>query len=144
MLRRRHFIASLALAGLTSACVAPEPVSTDIALSITGAGNMNGGAPAQVKVYYLSNANQFQSSDFFTVFDTPESLGSDLIEVSTFSLVPGRTVTDSKNFVQPPAAIGVVAAFRDINGQFLAVKPLVPNVPNPVAVTLSGNSVVLR
>ena len=66
------------------------------------------------------------------------------MEVSAFSLVPGRNVTDSKRFLQPPAAIGVVAAFRDINGRFLAVKPLVADTLNPVAVTLSGNSVLIR
>ncbi len=147
MLSRRHLIAA-ALAHLTlAACAGPAagPASTDVALSITGAADMNGGAPAQVKIYYLSDTNQFSSADFFTVFDAPEAtLGDALMKVQTFGLAPGRTVTDAQSFAQAPDAVGVVAAFRDINGQFLAVKPLVPGVPNPVTVTLAGNRVDIR
>ena len=144
MIPRRSLIAAFAALTLNAACSAPAPLSTGVALSISGASDMNGGAPAQVKVFYLSNANQFRSADFFSVFDTPETLGTDLVEVNTFSLAPGRTVTDAKSFAQAPAAIGVVAAFRDINGRFLAVKPLTPNAPNGVSVILTGNSVILR
>ncbi len=145
MLTRRHLIAA-ALAQLTlSACSVSGPASTDVALSITGSTDMNGGAPAQVKVYYLKGTSQFRSADFFTVFDAPEAtLGDALVQVQTFGLAPGRTVTDAKSFAEAPSAVGVVAAFRDINGQFLAVKPLTPGVPNPVTVTLSGNRVVIR
>lgn len=118
---------------------------TSAQISITGAANMNGGAPARVKVYYLNATATFQSSDFFAVFDAPEqTLGSDLIAVEEFQLAPGRNVSDLKGFEVPPAAIGVVAAFRNIDGQFLAIKPIVPNSPNTVQVTLTGNTVSIQ
>lgn len=142
--RTTIFVIALALAALVG-CTERGPAPTTVALSITGAVDMNGGTPAQVKVYYLNDAATFGSADFFAVFEAPEAtLGVDLVSVSPFGLAPGRTVTDARSFASPPAAIGVVAAFRDINGTFLAVRPLVPNAPNPVQVTLTGNRVVIR
>jgi type VI secretion system protein VasD len=118
---------------------------TSAQINITGAADMNGGTPARVKVYYLNSTAAFQSADFFAVFDRPEeTLGADLIAVEEFQLAPGRNISELKGFEVPPAAIGVVAAFRDINGQFLAVKPVIPNSQNPVQVTLSGNTVTIR
>jgi type VI secretion system protein VasD len=107
---------------------------------------MNGGAPAQVKVYYLASPTAFGSGDFFALFDTPEAtLGSDLIAVDDFQLAPDRTVTNRRGFDRDPAAIGVVAAFREIDGAtFKAVRALTQNAENPVRVTLSGNSVSIQ
>lgn len=142
--RRRLLTTALAFKGLAG-CTAQSPAPTAVALSITGGADMNGGAPAEVKVYYLADASAFRAADFFAVFETPEAtLGDDLLSLSQFGLAPGRIVTDSQSFASPPAAIGVVAAFRDINGAFLATHPLVPNAPNPVQVTLTGNRVVIR
>lgn len=143
MLTRRFAILSLLALGACSS--APTIAPTTVQLGILGAPNMNGGAPARVKVYYLTESATFQSSDFFALFDAPEAtLGSDLVSVSEFQLAPGRSVTDAQSFATAPTSIGVVAAFRDIDGRFLAVKPLVPATANPVQVTLSGNSVSLR
>lgn len=147
MLIKRTFLAT-ATAFCLVGCGASGPADTTVAMSISGAADMNGGAPAQVKVYYLSDASAFQNADFFAVFNQPEAtLGEALISVDTFQLTPGNTVTDAQSFpaaAPTPTAIGVVAAFRDINGAFLKVKPLAPNAPNPVQVTLSGNTVTLR
>lgn len=142
--RTTLLVIAMALAALAG-CADRGPAPTTVALSITGAADMNGGAPAQVKVYYLNDTAAFGSADFFAVFEEPEAtLGSDLVAVSPFSLAPGRTVNDAQSFISPPAAVGVVAAFRDINGTFLAVRPLVPNAPNPVQVTLTGDRVAIR
>lgn len=130
---------------LAACSTAPTVTPTSVGLTISGAPGMNGGAPAQVKVFYLKDAGTFRASDFFALFDAPEAtLGSDLVSVSEFQLAPGRTVTDSRSFAEAPAHIGIVAAFRDINGRFLAVRPLAPATLNPVSVTLDGNSVTLR
>ncbi|WP_299654851.1 type VI secretion system lipoprotein TssJ [uncultured Tateyamaria sp.] len=145
MFNRIAFLVCAMALSILAGCAEQGPAPTTVTLSITGAADMNGGAPAQVKVYYLNDTERFRSSDFFAVFEQPEAtLGADLVSVSPFSLAPGRTVADTKSFATPPAAIGVVAAFRDINGAFLAVRTLVPNAPNPVQVTLTGNRVVIR
>ena len=87
-----------------SACVTtPEPASTGVELNITGAADMNGGLPTQVKVYYLASDASFRSGDFFALFNEPEAtLGSDLVAVDDFQLVPGRNVGDSRSFAQAP------------------------------------------
>lgn len=128
-----------------SACAPQRPAPTTVQLGINGAANMNGGAPAQVKVYYLNDAAAFRSADFFAVFGEPEAtLGDDLVAVDTYQLAPGRRVTDTKSLTTPASAVGVVAAFRDVNGRFLTVKRLAPNTLNPVQVTLSGNTVTVQ
>lgn len=143
MLTRRFVIAAGLAHPLLTAC-AGGPAETTVDLAITGAADMNGGAPAQVKVYYLNDASAFRSADFFTVFNTPEAaLGEALVQVNEFSLIPGRKVSDRRSFLQAPRAVGIVAAFRNINGPFLDAKPLVPGAANTVAVTLSGNRVVI-
>lgn len=149
MLTKRTFLATAAAVALFG-CGASGPAETIVNLSMTGAADMNDGAPAQAKVYYLTDATAFRSADFFAVFNQPEAtLGDALIKVETYQLTPGGTVTDTQSFpaaapTSTPTAIGVVAAFRDINGAFLQVRPLAPNVPNTVQVTLSGNTVTLR
>ncbi|MEJ8472482.1 type VI secretion system lipoprotein TssJ [Roseibium algae] len=131
---------------LLSGCVSTAPSPTTVDLAISGAANMNGGAPAKVKVFYLTSAATFNSSDFFTLFNTPQaSLGTDLIAVDEFQLAPGRTVTDTRSINGTPSAIGVVAAFRDIDGaRFKAVRTIIPNSENRIRVTVSGTTVSIR
>lgn len=133
------------LTGCGSAPPSP-PAPTTVDLAISGAADMNGGAPAKVKVYYLASPATFGSSDFFALFNTPETtLGADLAAVDEFQLVPGRTVTDSRSFNGTAGAIGVVAAFRDIDGaQFRAVRRLTPNAVNRIRVSLSGTTVSIQ
>lgn len=144
-LRKLTVVALLALSACGAAPQADAPTQTSVQLGITGGANMNGGAPAKVKVYYLNDTTAFARADFFSLFDQPqETLGDDLIAVDEFQLAPGRNVTDAKTFATAPAAMGVVAAFRDINGRFSASKRLIPNTTNPAQITLSGNSVTIR
>lgn len=142
---RSLFAAALSILVL-SGCVSGGPSPTTVDLAITGAANMNGGAPAKVKVYYLASPATFQSSDFFSLFNSAEAtLGTDLIAVDEFQLAPGRTQSDVRSVNGTPTAIGVVAAFRDIDGaRFKAVKSLVPNADNRVRVTVSGTTVSVR
>lgn len=123
-------------------CVASGPATTTVQLSIAGTDDMNGGAPAKVKVYYLASSGTFRTSDFFAVFNSPQAtLGSDLIAVDEFQLAPGRIVNNTRSFPTAPAAIGVVGAFRDINGaKFLDVRPF----NNNIRIVVSGKSVSIR
>ena len=140
--------ALVALFGLMTlaGCVSGGPSPTSVDLAISGAANMNGGAPAKVKVYYLASPATFQSADFFALFNNPEAtLGTDLIAVDEFQLAPGRTVADTRIVNGNPTAIGVVGAFRDIDrAKFKGVKRLVPNSENRVRATLSGTTVSVR
>ncbi|MTH98019.1 type VI secretion system lipoprotein TssJ [Roseibium sp. RKSG952] len=127
-------------------CVSTSPSPTTVDLAITGSANMNGGAPAKVKVYYLASTAEFGSADFFTLFNTPEAaLGGSLVAMDEFQLAPGRTVTGIRSVNGTPTAVGVVAAFRDIdNARFKSVRSLKPNAANRVRVTVLGNSVSVQ
>lgn len=137
-------LAALALA----ACAAPEPPAPTVAtLTLTGAADMNGGLPAQAKVYYLRSAAAFETADFFALFDAPEAtLAADLVAVESHLLAPGRTLTETRGFdaAAGPVALGVVAAFRDISGPgWKASIPLSPGAATAAAATLGASSVAL-
>ncbi|QPH54097.1 type VI secretion system lipoprotein TssJ [Pontivivens ytuae] len=140
-----RFTAALVLT-LAACAPVPEPApTTQVALTIAAAPDMNGGLPAQAKVYYLAAPGTFGASDFFAVFQEPEAtLGAELMDVDEVQLAPGGTFTDLRSFDTPPGAIGVVVAFRDIGGAFLDVQPLAPNASNVVEISVSGNTVVIR
>lgn len=146
---RRAALVGIA-AGAVSACSPPPPpppppAPTAVALTIVGAPDMNGQRPAKVKVFYLASAATFGSADFFALFDQPDAtLGADLLASDEYTLAPGRTLQDAKQFATPPAAIGIVAGFRNVDGPgWRAITALVPNAPNPIAVSLSGNTVTI-
>ena len=151
MTMNRRLVLGALVAGTLAACAPPPPpppkppAPTTVALAITGDADMNGARPAQVKVYYLASTARFGSTDFFALFDTPEAaLGADLLASDVYPIAPGRIVQDAKQFATPPAAIGIVAGFRDVGGPgWRAVAPLTPNAPNPVNVRLSGNTVTI-
>lgn len=147
MFKLFSLIAAFCLSLTLSGCIStPEPPSTGVALNISASADMNGGLPTQVKVYYLTSDASFRSGDFFALFNEPEAtLGSDLVAVDDFQLAPGRSVSDSRSFAQAPGAIGVVAAFRDIDGsRFLASRALIPDSPNAVSVSIGANTVSIR
>lgn len=132
--------ALLALAG----CNGPSPTTVNI--TAAGAANMNGGAPAKVKVYYLKSAGGFTSQDFFALFNEAEAtLGDSLLGTDDLQLAPGRTVNKSRSLATEPTAVGVVAAFRNIDGsRFSAVRRISPGQENNLKLVVSGNSVSLR
>lgn len=147
-MRTRFWKIAAVLTLALSACAEPPPPPpppTTVALSVAGGADMNGGAPAKVKVYYLSSTAKFNAADFFAVFGEPEAtLGADLIAVDEYLLAPGKSVADAKSFDVKPVAVGVIGAFRDV-GQpgWRAVKPIVANAENPISVALSGNTVTV-
>ncbi|MEM6973783.1 MAG: type VI secretion system lipoprotein TssJ [Pseudomonadota bacterium] len=146
--RRTALWLALASAGVLAACGPPDPPEpTTVALTLTGTAAMNGGAPAAVRVYYLNATANFESGDFFPLFEDPDgTLGQDLAASDRYLLSPGANVQDNKLF-QPatsPAAIGVIAGFRNIDQPgWRAVMPLAQNVPNAVTITLDQNTVTI-
>ena len=139
-------IAALGALLLAAACATPPPPPTTVDLNVAADATSNGGAPVQVKVYYLSSAANFNAGDFFALFNEPQAtLGADLMQVDTYLLQAGETKMDAKSFDLAPAAVGVIAAFRSVDQPgWRASKPLAPNAPNPVVVTISGQSVAIQ
>ena len=124
----------------------PPPPPTSVTLTLAASPGMNGGLPAQVKVYWLRSAQRFEGADFFALFGEPEAtLGPDLVAVDVHLLAPGETVEAVKTFDRPaatPAVVGVVAGFRDVDRPgWSATAPLTPHAPNARAVTLGPAAV---
>jgi len=134
----------IALAALMlSACGAeppPPPAPTTVALSVEGRADMNGGAPARVKVYYLNSDAAFRNADFFSLFEDPQAaLGPDLVAVDEYLLTPGGSEEAAKSFDAAVPFIGAVAGLRDIDRPgWKATSPLEPRAPNPIRLTLDG------
>jgi type VI secretion system protein VasD len=130
--------AALALA--LSACAEPPPSPTTVALRIDATEQMNQGAPARIKVYYLTSDANFEAADFFSLFEEPgATLGQDLVTVDEYLLAPGETVEDVKSFDMAVPHVGVVAGLRDIDSPgWKATGDLAPRAPNPIVLTLSG------
>ncbi|MEM9048522.1 MAG: type VI secretion system lipoprotein TssJ [Pseudomonadota bacterium] len=144
------WLASLAavtmLAALGSCADAPAPPApTTVALNVTTDPTTNGGLPARVQVYYLASVASFQGGDYFALADDAQTtLGADLVSLDEYLMIAGSAQTDAKSFDQQVTHIGVVVGFREIaTAAWRATMPLSPNAPNPVAITVVGNTVTI-
>jgi type VI secretion system protein VasD len=137
--------AAAALLLAVAACGTPPPAPTTVALTITGAADMNGGAPAKVQVLYLASAAGFQTADYFALADNAAAaLGADLVAADAYLVNPGGQQQDAKSFDRPVTHVGVVVGFRDIGtAAWRAVAPLTPNAPNTVTVAVAAASVTI-
>lgn len=136
-------LAALAALLLAAGCAEPPPpppAPTTVALEIEGGADMNGGAPARVKVYYLNSDAAFKNADFFALFDQPEAtLGADLVAVDEYLLTPGGSESAAKSFDAAVPFIGAVAGLREIDRPgWKASAALTPRAPNPMTLTLDG------
>ncbi len=134
---------ALALALALAACAEPPPAPTTVALTITGGPEMNGGAPARIRVYYLNSDANFIAADFFALYDEGEAtLGQDLVTIDEYLLAPGETLTDEKVFDAAVPHMGVVAGLRDIDRPgWKATQDLAPRAPNAIGLTVTGEGV---
>ncbi|MEL6233025.1 MAG: type VI secretion system lipoprotein TssJ [Pseudomonadota bacterium] len=139
--------AALVFLAVLGACAEPPapPAPTTVALSVTTDASANSGLPSRVQVYYLSSVASFQGGDYFALADDAQTtLGADLVAVDEYLMIAGTSETASKSFDQQVTHIGVVVGFREIGtAAWRATLPLTANAPNPVAVTVSGNTVTL-
>src|SRR5262249_11320020 len=114
-------LASLACAAL-SGCggVSAPPAPTVAALTMTAAADANpdaagNGAPVAVRVYQLASTAAFEQADFFQLYNNEQVvLGADLVGRDEVTIAPGGTQQLVKELKPGVTAIGVVAAFRDI------------------------------
>ncbi|MGF1446260.1 MAG: type VI secretion system lipoprotein TssJ [Pikeienuella sp.] len=135
----------LALALALSACAEPPPPPqpTTVALQITGEEGMNGGAPARIKVYYLTADANFIASDFFALWEEGGgTLGADLVTIDEYLVAPGASIEDAKTFDAAVPHMGVVAGLRDIdNPGWKATQDLSPRAPNAIGLTVTSEGV---
>ncbi len=143
--RRTRLAAALALGALALAACGGPPPPTTVTLALTGSADMNGSAPAKVRVVYLGSQARFSTADYFVLAEGAEAaLGPDLIAVDDYLLSPGQSIRDARSFDQPVTHVGVVAGYRDIGrAGWRGAAPLVPRTANTVTATVGGSAVAV-
>jgi type VI secretion system protein VasD len=141
-------LAYATLAGCGGASAPPPP--TVAALTMTAAADANpdpGGAaaPVTVRIYQLASTAAFEQADFFQLYNNDQTvLGADLLGRDEVTITPGGTQQLVKELKPGVTAIGVVAAFRDIqhaNWRATAAPPA--NKTTAIAVSIQGLNVTV-
>jgi len=127
----------------------PDPTSIDLILTASPAVNpdRNGRAsPVLVRVYELRSAGTFETADFFALLEQDQVvLGGELVNRWEFQLDPGETTSLEANLQGFSGALGIMAAYRDIEqAQWRAVKPLEINQENQLTAMVGRLEVSLE
>jgi type VI secretion system protein VasD len=89
-------------------------------------------SPVVVRVYELKSAAAFSTADFFSLFEKEgETLGGELVGREEFQLSPGETRPYQRQLQPDTKFIGVVAAFRDLEGSRWRQTAPVPGKRSP-------------
>jgi type VI secretion system protein VasD len=143
-------LASLACSALIGCGGPPPPPPTIAALTMKAAADINpdtGGnaAPVTVRVYQLASTAAFDQADFFQLYNNDQAvLGADMLGRDELTLTPGGTQQLVKELKPGVTAIGVVAAFRDIQHATWRATTVPPaNKTTAIAVTIQGLNVTV-
>ncbi|RZL61414.1 MAG: type VI secretion system lipoprotein TssJ [Variovorax sp.] len=119
---RRALLACGLLTGaaLMAGC-ATKPVVTPVALTLAAGADVNPDArgrasPLTVRVYALKTPGAFESADFFSLFEKDQAtLGAEMVLREEALLRPGERKQLALTLPADAKAIGVMAAFRDLD-----------------------------
>jgi len=144
-------IASVAYAVLAGCGGAPPPPPPTVAaLTITASADANpdgsgNGAPVAVRIYQLAGTAAFDQADFFQLYNNDQALlGADLLGRDEVTIAPGASQPLVKEMKSGATAIGVVAAFRDIQHANWRAKTVPPaNKTTAITVTVQGLNVTV-
>jgi len=109
---------------LVAACGSPPPpppVTTPVQLTFVATAEINPdvaghAVPVVLRYYQLGATGAFEAADYFQLHDKDAALlGQDLLDRQELPLTPGATRTVSFEAKPGTKAIGVVAAYRDID-----------------------------
>lgn len=139
-------VAAAALASCGGAAAPPPPTIAAVTITATADANPDAagsGAPVAVRVYQLASTAAFEQADFFQLYGNEQAvLGADLLGRDEVLITPGGSQQLVKELKPGVTAIGVVAAFRDIqNAKWRATTVPPPNKTTPIVVTIQGLNV---
>jgi type VI secretion system protein VasD len=109
----------LAAAAFAAGC-ASKPVVTPVALTLSAGADANPdvrgrASPLTVRVYALKSPGPFEAADFFSLFDKDQAtLGAELVQREELLLRPGESRKLDLVLPADARAIGVLAAYRDL------------------------------
>lgn len=148
---RRKFLLLPAALLLTYCGPAPKPPAV-LTLTMVGGADQNpdpGGAaaPIAVKVYQLTAAAKFESSDWTALTEHEQgTLGLDEAAVAQqFVVAPGETQTKTFELKTGVQNIGIVALYRDIDhAQWRALAPAAGSGPTNLTLKIAKLAVTLQ
>ncbi|WP_018693236.1 type VI secretion system lipoprotein TssJ [Algicola sagamiensis] len=85
-------------------------------------------SPVVVKIFELSSRTVFDTQDFFTLYESPETvLGPDLLKKDELELQPASKLEHNMSLNENTRYIGLVVAYRSIDkARWRAVLPVDP------------------
>jgi len=146
--RRLALASGLVLTGVLLAGCAPKPVVTTVSLTLVAGADVNPDArgrasPLTVRVYALKSPGPFEGADFFSLFEKDQAtLGAELVQREEMLLRPGETRTLDLTLPPDAKAIGVMAAFRDLDrARWREVRPVQTGKAQSMAVTFGARQI---
>lgn len=103
-------------------------------------------SPVVVKLYELGSRTIFDTSDFFVLYDDPQSvLKGDLLTKDELEFRPGQAFEHKMTLNKGTKYIGLVVAYRDIsNSRWRAVIPAEPSGRDKLRVYLEKLSIYFK
>jgi len=129
---------------------APAGGQTTVELTVVGGPSLNPSvqgraSPVVVRIFALAGSKAFETADFAALFEHPgDVLKQDMVTQEEFVLRPGEIQERNSSLLPQVQALGVVAAFRDIEHAVwrLAV-PVKPGQRNFLLIDLDQDRVRL-
>jgi len=114
-------LAVLGIAATLLGCAGPRPIEPAPYSIVIWADpginpdRQNRPMPVQVRLFELKNSSNFESIDFYTLFDKDDqALGGDVLSKEQLMLQPGQNVTLTRKANPEARMLGVYVAFRSI------------------------------
>lgn len=146
--RRLALACGLVSTGALLAGCAPKPVVTTVSITLVAGADANPDArgrasPLTVRVYALKSPGPFEGADFFSLFEKDQAtLGAELVQREEMLLRPGETRKLDLTLPPDAKAIGVMAAFRDLDrARWREVRPVQTGKAQAMTVTFGARQI---
>ncbi|QDQ27506.1 type VI secretion system lipoprotein TssJ [Chitinimonas arctica] len=142
--------AAAALGALLLVGCASKPVTMDGLIFASPKVNPDASgraSPVVVKLFHLKSLANFQTSDFFSLYERPaQALGSDYVTVEEIVLTPGMKQRITRPLAPEVRYLALIAAFRDLeNAQWRGTLDVSQGDKDlPLIIELSDNKVSIR
>ena len=126
----------------------PKPIVTPIAMTLVAGADVNPDvrarpSPLTVRIYALKTSGAFDSADFFTLFEKDQAtLGGEMIQREELLLRPGETRKLEMTLPADGKALGVIAAYRDLErARWREVRVVEPGKPLVLTITFGARAI---
>jgi type VI secretion system protein VasD len=126
----------------------PKPIVTPIAMTLVAGADVNPDvrarpSPLTVRIYALKTSGAFDSADFFTLFEKDQAtLGAEMIQREEMLLRPGDNKKLEMTLPADGKALGVIAAYRDLErARWREVRVVEPGKPLVLTINFGARQI---